>query len=579
MLLQDADWIKYPTLSMSAVWNDIVEYFRENRDTTFCTILDADHYPIGIISLQHYQQLVGSPYGHALNHRKTALELMQDEFVSAVIDSRAEEVFAEIVDTAQLLNSGLVLTDRSGRYLGGLNARAVFTCLNQIHANVLASLQAQIAEREEIERQVRNLADTDSLTSILNRRAFVREVSNLIGAEKHFVCAFIDLDRFKPLNDRYGHAVGDHVLIAIAQRLQSNPHCHLAARLGGDEFAFVVFCDSTIGARDLIEEIHDQITDAVKTDFGDVSVGGSIGAAAFPADAQDQMKLLHSADKAMMRCKSMGGGVCFFDRARDNFGLDAEALELAISNAVRKDLFKPAIQPIVDLKTRRVIGHEVLARWPDSGFTVDPSPIQFIPVIERTGMMDRFFVSLFRQAIPVLQAGGGFLAFNVSPSQLSSPRFSSILLSELGDLGVSGERIELEVTEHVLFRNIDRARETLKKLCDQGVSLALDDFGTGYSALSLLDELPFSKVKLDKSLLGKGDSDTEIPKVLSASLQMCKELGLTTCTEGIEEHHQVELLAAHGCDLGQGFYFGRPELSVSKQSKFSSDDHLSARAI
>lgn len=578
MLLQDTDWAEYPALSMSAIWNDVVVFFQENRDATFCAIVDVDHYPIGIISLQQYQQMVGSPFGHALNHRKTALELMQEEFVCAVFDQRAEEVFAGIVDTAQLLNSGLVLTDRSGRYLGGLNARAVFVCLNQIHSNMLASLQAQIAEREEIERQVRNLADTDSLTSILNRRAFVREVSDLIGAEKKFVCAFVDLDRFKPLNDRYGHAVGDQVLITIAKRLQSNPNCHLAARLGGDEFAFTVMCDSTFSARDLIEEIHDHITGAINTDFGDVSVGASIGAAAFPTDAHDQMKLLHAADKAMMRCKSNGGGACFFDRAKDNFGLDAEALEFAISEAVRKDLFKPAIQPVVDLKTRRVIGHEVLARWPESGFSVDPSPVQFIPVIERIGMMDRFFVSLFRQAIPVLQTGDGFLAFNVSPSQLSSPRFSNLLVSELKDLGIPGERIELEVTEHVLFRNIDRAREALNQLCEQGVSLSLDDFGTGYSALSLLEELPFSKVKLDKSLLGKGDSEIEIPKVLSASLQMCKELGLTTCTEGIEEKHQVELLTAHGCDQGQGFYFGRPELCAADYTNFSSYGYSPARA-
>ena len=578
MLLQDADWIVYPTLTMAAEWSDIVEFFRANRGATFCTIVDADCYPIGIISLQKYQQLIASPYGHALNHRKTALELMCEDFVSAILDSSAEDVFAGMVDTAQLLNSGLVLTDRSGRYVGGLNARAVFVCLNQIHAAVLRNLQAQIAEREEIERHVRNLADTDSLTSILNRRAFVREVSNLIQAEQRFVCAFIDLDRFKPLNDRYGHAVGDQVLVEIAKRLQSNPMCNLPARLGGDEYAFVVFCNSAIEARDVIEAAHEQITGALKTDSGEVSVGASIGAAIFPTDAQNQMKLLHSADKAMMRCKSNGGGVCFFDREQDNFGLDAEAFELAIANAIRQDLFKPALQPIVDLSTKRVIGHEVLARWPDSGFAIDPTPIQFIPIIERIGMMDRFFVSLFNQAISTISSGSKFLAFNVSPSQLSSTRFSSMLSSELDNRRVAGERIELEVTEHVLFRNVDRAKETLTELLELGVSLALDDFGTGYSALALLEELPFSKVKLDKSLLGKGDCNTAVPKVLSASLQMCKELGLTTCTEGIEERHQVDLLAARGCDQGQGYYFGRPELYQADVGYASSHGYLPARA-
>ncbi|MEO1662459.1 MAG: EAL domain-containing protein [Pseudomonadota bacterium] len=560
MLFKETDWDSYPSLPMSARWLDLVTFFQADQATTFCAITDADQFPIGLITLQKYQQLIASPFGHALNQRKGVLELMDQDFLSARLSDNAETAFAGLTDTAQLLNSGLVLLDDDGKYAGGLNAKSVFKCLNQIHANVLASLQAQIVERQEIEQQIRNLADTDPLTEILNRRAFVREIDALVAKDQKFVCAFIDLDRFKPLNDRYGHAVGDQVLTEISARLQRLPMCSLSARLGGDEFAFVVFFDTTTSAIETIEQIHNVITDAVATDVGDVAVGASIGIAAFPADASDKTKLMHAADKAMMRCKANGGGVCPFDRKRDHFGLDVEAFELSVGNAVRQNLFRPALQPIIELKTGQIVGYEVLARWPNSGFAADPSPVQFIPVIERLGMMDHFFVSLLRQALTGRAADNIFFAFNVSPSQLSHSRFANILLSELDALGVPGNMIELEVTEHVLFRNIDRSKDVLQRLTARGVKLSLDDFGTGYSALSLLGELPFSKVKLDKSLLGQDTDNTGLPKVLTASLHLCKELDLVTCTEGIETARQAELLAAQSCDQVQGYYFGRPAL-------------------
>lgn len=560
MLFRETDWEAYPALPMTARWGDLVDFFHRQKQASLSAIVDADGYPIGIISLRKYQQMIASPYGHALNQRKGVLEIMQDDFHVGELDADIEQAFSEFSNPTQVLSHGLVLIDQHGQYMGGLNAVSVVKSITEIHVQIQARLRAEIFEREEIEQQIRNIADTDTLTSVLNRRAFVREIDALVESKQDFVCAFIDLDRFKPLNDRYGHAVGDQVLRKISERLQNMPMCSLPARLGGDEFAFITFFESTSAARDVIERIHEAITDSVYTDVGDVAVGASIGIASFPGDSTNKTKLLHAADRAMMRAKANGGGVCHFDRAHDDFGQDAEAFELAVANAVQHDRFKPAIQSIIDLRTRAVIGYEVLARWPDSGFEIDPSPVQFIPVIERLGMMDRFFVSLLRQALSSHLNDDMFFAFNVSPSQLSSTRFSKILLSELQSLGVDGNRIELEVTEHVLFRNIDRSREVLVELSAHGVSLSLDDFGTGYSALSLLGELPFSKVKLDKSLLGKSSDEEHLPKVLSACLKMCKELDLVTCTEGIETAWQANLLTAHGCDQAQGYFFDRPDL-------------------
>ncbi|HBH42875.1 MAG TPA: hypothetical protein DDY28_00525 [Hyphomonas atlantica] len=183
-----------------------------------------------------------------------------------------------------------------------------------------------------------------------------------------------------------------------------------------------------------------------------------------------------------------------------------------------------------------------------------------MPPVERLGLIDSFFWSMLNQALRWLPGGRSFLSFNVSPSQLTSLEFSDLFLNALRRHKVEPSRIELEITENVLFRNIDTSKQVLGKIVDAGVSLALDDFGTGYSSLSLLEELPFKKVKLDKSLLGKKSDSGVLPKVLTGSLKMCREMNLISCAEGVETSWQLEQLAARKCDLVQGFLIGRAVL-------------------
>ena len=183
-----------------------------------------------------------------------------------------------------------------------------------------------------------------------------------------------------------------------------------------------------------------------------------------------------------------------------------------------------------------------------------------MPPVERLGLIDSFFWSMLNQALRWLPDGRSFLSFNVSPSQLTSLEFSDLFLNVLRRHKVEPSRIELEITENVLFRNIDTSKQVLGKIVDAGVSLALDDFGTGYSSLSLLEELPFKKVKLDKSLLGKKSDSGVLPKVLTGSLKMCREMNLISCAEGVETSWQLEQLAARKCDLVQGFLIGRAVL-------------------
>ena len=571
MRFRSTSWLHMPALSLDASFDALSQFFIVESEATLCPVLDSDRRPIGCISLQSFQRLISTPYGYSLNQKKGVLGLMDpDPFVARLSDDAAR-VFHSVEDKSRLLRDGLILVHDDGTYAGCLNALGVFHALNSIHTKMLRDLEAEISERERAERKVRRLADTDSLTSILNRRAFIREMEHLVAARQPFACAFIDLDRFKPLNDRYGHSVGDLVLKTIAERLAELPDCGNACRLGGDEFAFVLQHAQPEGVLDIVEQVHVTITAPVKTDIGDVSVGASIGVASFPNDASDTATLMHAADKSMIRSKSEGGGVAWFDRALDLMNLDAEAFDNAVIAAIRANAFKPAVQPILDIGTRTIRGYEVLARWPGSGFARDPSPMQFIPMIERLGLMDGFFWSLVNQALRWIPQDNSFLSFNVSPSQLNSVDFAKRLQQTLQRHDVPPERVELEVTEHVLFRNIDVSKKVLQEVVRQGTSLALDDFGTGYSALSLLEELPFNKIKLDKSLLGKSADEQVLPKVLTGSMKMCHELGLTSCVEGVETSSQLKQLMAAGCDLAQGYLIGKAVLC----EEFSGSEFLS----
>lgn len=544
-------------MSVDDGFDALSAFFVSNPDATLCPIVDHRGHPSGFVSLQAFQRVISNPYGYALNQKKGLGAILDRNPLVMELSDDAATVFSSIRDKSDLLTNGVILVHEDGVYAGCLNALGVFHALTDIHANMLTDLKAEIEERERAEQTVRQLADTDPLTQILNRRAFIREVEELIRAHQPFTCALVDLDRFKPLNDRYGHGVGDHVLKELARRLLDAEGCDLACRLGGDEFAFVI---REGDASDFAARAQSAIVSPVETDLGLVSVGASIGLARYPADAADEVNLMYAADKAMIRAKADGGGIALFDRRLDLSDMDAQEFDKTIISAVKDNRFQPAVQPILDLRTHSVAGYEVLARWPDSGLKRQPSPKQFMPPVERLGLIDSFFWSMLNQALRWLPEGRSFLSFNVSPSQLTSLEFSDLFLNALRRHKAEPGRIELEITENVLFRNIDISKQVLGKIVDAGVSLALDDFGTGYSSLSLLEELPFKKVKLDKSLLGKKSDSGVLPKVLTGSLKMCREMNLVSCAEGVETSWQLEQLAARKCDLVQGFLIGRAVL-------------------
>lgn len=406
-------------------------------------------------------------------------------------------------------------------------------------------------------QETERMAAQDPLTELKNRRAFMEDLERLRALKVPFAVAFIDLDRFKPLNDEFGHAAGDEVLKTIASRLQAAPHTVSAARLGGDEFA-IIFKDHTNKSetRHIAESLYDALTADMDIGTARVSVGISLGYADSDQHGYSVTDLLHAADSAMMRSKSSGGGVAVYDPAQDRSSLAAAAIEELFRKALQNGEIRPALQPIIDAGTGVAIGYELLSRWPNSGMSRDPSPVEFIPVAEKLGLLNDLLWTTLAPTLDHLIDQDCFLAINVSPSQLSNRSFLKDLAAIANRHAFSLDRIEIEVTEHVAFRNLEDNIRVLEEARSMGCRIVLDDFGSGYSSLSLLEELPLDKVKLDKSLQGTANKRG----VLQATIQLALSLGFQCCVEGIETHDAARFAIDQGCDQMQGYWFGHPRV-------------------
>ena len=406
-------------------------------------------------------------------------------------------------------------------------------------------------------KETERLAAEDALTGLYNRRAFMEKVETLWNNRREFVVIFLDLDRFKPLNDEYGHASGEQVLKTISRRLKEEQHLSAVARLGGDEFAAViegVWEDDSLHTS--IEAAHKRITSPIGLDHVGVTVGASIGYARAFDDSASVGELLHASDTAMMRCKTHGGGVIKFDPALDDVGLLSSAFTEVFRFALKNNQIIPALQPIIDAQTHRVVGHELLARWVNSGLSRDPTPADFIPIAEKLGLLNEVLRVTLASAMRHLRYQSGFLAINVSPSQLGASSFLDLLKTVAAENEFPLDRIEIEITEHIAFRNLEINVQTLEKARHLGCTISLDDFGSGYSSLSLLDQLPLDKVKLDRSI----QTARYKRDVLQATIRFAKELGFLCCVEGIETDENADIATKLGCDQLQGFWVGHPDL-------------------
>jgi diguanylate cyclase (GGDEF)-like protein/PAS domain S-box-containing protein len=420
--------------------------------------------------------------------------------------------------------------------------------------------------RKRAEAHIRHLADHDVLTGLPNRRSFTRKFDHEIAAAKasgqSVALLCLDLDKFKEVNDLFGHAAGDRLLQAVARCVSSVlDERQMVARLGGDEFAIIA---PELSSPAVAGRIAESVTEAFRIENENSPNAGfmstSIGIAIFPNDSTEQESLLSHADTALYRAKSQGGGAYrFFEAAMGAEVRRRRQIEHELRHAISRDEFKLVYQPLAQISSGEIFGFEALLRWthPVRGAI---APDVFIPIAEEAGVIIQIGEWVLRTACreAARWVRPLTLAVNVSAVQLHSARFASLVHEVLFETGLSPNRLELEITETALIKDMARTLATLRQLKILGVHIVMDDFGTGYSSLSNLRAFPFDKIKIYRSLIKSVDENEEAMAIIRAVLGLGRGLGLQVLAEGIETAGELQFLANENCTEGQGFFLGRP---------------------
>jgi len=421
------------------------------------------------------------------------------------------------------------------------------------------------------ENRVVHAARHDVLTKLPNRATFTERLAEAVSDADTdgtgFAVLFLDLDRFKLVNDTLGHAAGDELLRQVAGRMRAEVReADTLARLGGDEFALVM-----PGVRDpevamaAAERLRCSVSEPYSLSQGTAHVGVSIGISCHPIHGVTADELLNHADLALYRAKAVSRNMCcMFDAALDNHRQGELVLEVALRQALKEEQFELVYQVISDIRTRRIVGAEALVRWHHPTKGIIP-PLSFIPLAERTGLIVELggwiLETACREALS--WAIPASISVNVAPAQLRHREIVAEVRDLLATTGLPASRLKLEVTEGQLMDQTDEMFATMTALRDLGVRLVLDDFGTGYSSLSTLRSFPFSDVKIDRSFTQGIVQDDRSRGLIEAILQVCHVLDLNCVAEGVETEEQFELLSSLGCTHVQGYLLGRPEPSAS----------------
>jgi diguanylate cyclase (GGDEF)-like protein/PAS domain S-box-containing protein len=423
-----------------------------------------------------------------------------------------------------------------------------------------------ISERKTSEAKVLRMAYHDSLTGLPNRARFSQlletEIARAGKAAASFAFHSLDLDHFKSVNDRLGHPGGDAVLQQIATRLseclQDND---VLARFGSDEF-FIIQRDpvQSDGAAQLAERIGAVLSEPLAIEGHLFSVTASIGVAVYPQDGRDPDDLFRNADLALYRAKTMGRALCcMFDAQLDERQRLLQSLKLDLQDAINRDEFELAYQPLVNMQTGQVKELEALLRWkhPGRGWV---SPAEFIPCAEESGLIIPIGEWVLKRACREAAAWPGKMrvAVNLSPVQFRDKALLETTAAALMESSLPADRLELEITESVLLLDDDVNLSLLRDLREMGIRIALDDFGTGYSSLSYLQRFPFDKLKIDRSLVSHVAESEGGRAVIRAVIAMCRALDISITAEGVETQEQFDRLRMESCDQVQGYLISRP---------------------
>jgi diguanylate cyclase (GGDEF)-like protein/PAS domain S-box-containing protein len=527
----------------------------------------------------------------ALNNMSQALLMFDSEARLVISNQRYREMYgltAEVVEPGRSLQELLLARKAAGSFTGDpeeytANIRAriaegkpdsqivelpdgrTIAILNHpMRGGGWVATHEDITERRRAETQIAHMARHDSLTDLPNRLSFRERLAQAFAGlhkDERLAVLYLDLDRFKNVNDTLGHHIGDELLKVVAGRLRGSiEEFDMVARVGGDEFAIIQSSmDMPIDTENLARKVCEAIKAPYEIEGHEVVVDTCIGIAIAPDDGKEPNEILRNADMALYGAKADGPGTYrFFEPHMDARMRIRRELEIALRKAFAHGEFELHYQPLLDLNNNRITCCEALIRWnhPEHGMI---PPSEFIPIAEEIGLISPLGEWVLRQACAdaVSWPEEIKVAVNLSPIQVMNKNLIPVVVNALAAAGLPPHRLEIEITESVLMQNTESTLTTLHRLQELGVRISMDDFGTGYSSLSYLRSFPFDKIKIDRCFISGLPNDDSVA-IVRAIAGLAKSLSMITTAEGVETQEQFNEVQSLGCTEMQGFFFSRP---------------------
>ena len=556
-----------------ALFDDVTErrsLSRELENTKKFLELVVDNIPVSLI----VERISDGRYLLANRSAETILNRRREDatgLTAADIFNAKEAKLIIARDEAAIKKRGLLTEEHPISTKDGLRlflTRRMTVLDDAGDPQYLIKTHEDVTDRRQTESRMAHMAYHDGLTDLPNRAAFLQALAQMIeacaGTDEEFAVLCVDLDGLKEINDVFGHAVGDKLLIEFARRIQVSARGGVVARLSGDEFGLIIDGKQPEAGKALAEKLAEALSHEFLIDDKSVRIGVTTGISVFPHNGTEAASLLANSGAALFRAKAKSrGSIGLFEPEMDQQIRDRRVLHQDLSVAIRNGELSLYYQPQATsgptVATSEVIGFEALARWqhPLRGFV---SPADFIPLAEESGLIVEMGQWILREACreaaswPVpLQ-----IAVNLSPAQFMRGDVVSLVHSILLETGLAPDRLELEITEGVLIEDFDRGLALLRRLKGLGVRISMDDFGSGYSSLSYLQAFPFDKIKVDRAFVMNLGRNPQSAAIVRAVIDLGHGLEMSIVAEGVETQEQLGFLSEEGCDAVQGYFIGKP---------------------
>jgi diguanylate cyclase (GGDEF)-like protein/PAS domain S-box-containing protein len=556
-----------------AMFDDVTDrrsLSRELENTKKFLELVVDNIPVSLI----VERVSDGRYLLANRSAETILNRRREDatgMTAADIFNPREAKLIVARDEAAIKKRGLLAEEHPISTKDGLRlflTRRVTVLDDAGEPQYLIKTHEDVTDRRQTESRMAHMAYHDGLTDLPNRAAFLQALAQMIeacgGTDEEFAVLSVDLDGLKEINDVFGHAMGDKLLIEVSRRIQSSARGGVVARLSGDEFGLIIDGKQPVAGMMLAEQLAEALAQEFLIDGKSIRTGVTTGISVFPVNGMDAASLLANAGAALFRAKAKSrGSISLYEPEMDQQIRDRRVLHqdlsLAIKNGELSLHYQPQAMARQTVASSEVIGFEALARWlhPVRGFV---PPGDFIPLAEESGLIVEMGEWILREACKEAASWPMPLqiAVNLSPAQFMHGDLVGLVHSILLETGLAPGRLELEITEGVLIEDLDRGLALLRRLKALGVRISMDDFGSGYSSLSYLQAFPFDKIKIDRAFVMNLGRSPQSAAIVRAVIDLGHGLEMSIVAEGVETQEQLGFLADGGCDAVQGYFIGRP---------------------